>query len=400
MHGIGQLRICLAAATASAVMLATPGRPQAPTIVPLTDSVLQVRPGAVVPLLDPADRRPSALPLEFVVSTARFYIQQSRITGDLGYLNYAESLLAPWILEPTPEPRALLLHATVQQSRHEFPAALATLDRALALRSTDSEAWLTRADILRVMGMYAQAGAACERFAQLADPSLSALFRLSLRSLNGELPQAYAALVKIPIQDMRPAERAWVYATLGEMAVRLGRDADAERWFLRDLRIAPYDFFGRAAYADLLLRHRRAAQVLVLVRGHRIPDPLLLRVAIAQKMLGDAGLSRSVVALQVAFRAEAQRGESVHQREQARFLLEVQKRPRPALAVALENWKVQREPEDALILVKAAASAGNPQAAQPALDFLRANRLRDARLSDRPAVNRWLPHGIDVRPGS
>jgi len=95
----------------------------------------------------------------------------------------------------------------------------------------------------------------------------------------------------------------------------------------------------------------------------------------------------------VAFRAEAQRGESVHQREQARFLLEVQKRPRPALAVALENWKVQREPEDALILVKAAASAGNPQAAQPALDFLRANRLRDARLSDRPAVNRWLPHG-------
>jgi tetratricopeptide (TPR) repeat protein len=312
---------------------------------------------------------------------AEFYIRQSRSTGDLAYLDDAEALLAPWVREPSPDPRALLLHATVQQSRHEFVAALATLDRTLALRPTDARAWLTRATILRSMGLYAQAGAACERFAQVADTMLSTLCRQSLRALNGELPQAYGELVKVPTEGMRPAERAWLESERGDMAVRLGRDADAERWFRRELKIAPDDMSVRAAYADLLLRHRRAEEVLVLLRGQDGLQPLLLRIAIAQKMLGDPGLNRSVARLQAKFRAEAERGVAVHWREQARFFLEVQQRPQPALAAAIENWKLQREPDDVLIYVKAAASAGNPQAARPALDFVRAHRLTDARLS-------------------
>ena len=85
--------------------------------------------------------------------------------------------------------------------------------------------------------------------------------------------------------------------------------------------------------------------------------------------------------MRAAFAAEAERGEPVHRREQARFLLEVEHRPREALAAALADWAVQREPDDALVLVDAARAAGAPQQAEPALQFVRTQGLRDARLA-------------------
>jgi len=323
--------------------------------------------------------------LDVALPLAQFYIQRSRSTGDLRYLGYAEAVLAPWIDpgidRPTPAPQALVLHATVQQSLHQFDASLVTLDRALALRPNDAQGWLTRATVLRVMGRYPEASAACEHFAEVADASLSALCRDSLRALNGELEPAYAELQQVSTQGMLPAEHAWMDAELGEMAVRLGRDADAERWFRADLQIAPEDFYVRAAYADLLLRQRRAAEVLELLHGQDSLEPLLLRIAIAQKMLRDPGLKASSATLEAAFDAEARRGDAVHRREQARFLLEVEGRPDLALAAATLNWNVQREPDDVLVFVNAAAAAGNPEAAKPALEFVRAHGLTDARLS-------------------
>jgi hypothetical protein len=163
------------------------------------------------------------------------------------------------------------------------------------------------------------------------------------------------------------------------MAVRLGRDDDAQRWFQRDLNLVPTDFYVRAAYADLLLRLRRPADVLALLKGQESFEPLLLRVAIAQKELGDPGLAQSSARLRTAFTAELQRGESVHRREQARFLLEVEDQPKLSLAAALENWTVQREPDDVLVLVNAAKAAGHPEAAEPALQFARAQGQSDVR---------------------
>ena len=164
------------------------------------------------------------------------------------------------------------------------------------------------------------------------------------------------------------------------MAVRLGRDGEAERWFQQDLRLVPTDFYVRAAYADLMLQQGRPGETLALLAGQESLEPLLLRIAIAQKQLRDPALDRSSARLNAAFAAELQRGEAVHRREQARFLLEVEDQPRLALAAALDNWAVQREPDDILVLVNAARAAGNPAAAAPALEFMRGAGLSDARI--------------------
>ncbi len=378
-------RLCglIAVALLGAVYLP---RAQASPYVPSSDSVMLAELPAGTRYTDLAARRLARGRLDVAVPLAQFYIQQSRLSGDLRYLGYAQAVLAPWVNQRPAAPDALVLHATVQQSRHEFSAALATLDLALLVRPNDPQALLTRATILRVLGRYREASAACEQFARSVDPRLSALCIQSLRGLNGHLDSAYAALLQLSPQGWLNAEKSWLYSELGEMAVRLGLDADAQRWFQQDLNLAPADFYVRAAYADLLLRQGRAAEALTLLQGQESFEPLLLRIAIAQKQLHDPRLALSSARLKAAFAAETQRGEAVHRREQARFLLEVEDQPQLALAAASENWAVQREPDDVLVLVAAARAAGNPAAAEPALDFVRSEGLRDARIVPAPTA--------------
>jgi tetratricopeptide (TPR) repeat protein len=364
-----------------AVALLSAGMPlaQAQPYVPDSDNAVLAELSAGTRFADVSARRLARARVDVAIPLAQFYIQQSRISGDLRFLGYAEAVLAPWLKTSPPLPDVLVLQATLQQSRHEFTASLATLDRALAARPNDPQALLIRATVLRVLGHYSEAALACEQFSRRVEPRLGALCTQSLRGLTGGLESAYAALTQMSSQGWLNSEKSWLYSELGEMAVRLGRDDEAQQWFQRDLNLVPADFYVRAAFADLLLRRRRPADVLTLLKGQESFEPLLLRIAIAQKHLDDPGLALSSARLRTAFAAELQRGEAVHRREQARFLLEVEDQPKLSLGAALENWTVQREPDDVLVLVNAANAAGNPAAAEPALKFARAQGQHDVR---------------------
>ena len=367
------------------VCLGLPLCAEAAPYVPGNDDTVLAELSTGTRFADVSARRLARGRVDVAIPLAQFYIQQSRLSGDLRFLGYAEAVLAPWVRQARPKPEVLLLQATLQQSRHDFAASLATLDRALAMRPKDPQALLIRATVLRVLGRYSEAGAACQDFSALVEPRLGALCMEGLRGLNGNLRSAYAALTRISPQGWLNSEKSWLYSELGEMAVRLGQEQDARRWFETDLALVPTDFYVRAAYADLLLRQGRPADVLALLRGQESFEPLLLRIAIAQRLLHDPGLEQSSARLRTAFDAELQRGESVHRREQARFLLEVEGNPTRSLEAALQNWAVQREPDDVLVLMHAASAAGLPAAAAPAADFVRAQGQSDVRV-DAPAA--------------
>jgi len=381
-HGVSRARVSRARLSCAALLaLGASAALWASAYVPADDKevLAHLSPGTTHTSMQV--RQQAAARADVALPLAQFYISRARASGDLRFLGYAEAVLKRWISQSPPNPEALVLHASILQSRHSFDAALAELDQALRARPDDVQAWLTRATVLRVLGRYREAAAACAQFAQRADASVSLICEQSIAGLAGHLQSAYAALTGLSTQGMLDPERAWRDSELGEMAVRLGRETDAERWFREGLACSPQDSYLRAAYADLLLRQHRSAEVLVLLQGQESIEPLLLRLAIAQKQEHDPGLSHSAELLQAAFAAEAERGEAVHQREQARFLLEVQDRRQEALAAALANWAVQHEPDDALILVKAARAADAPQRAQPALEFARTQGLRDVRLT-------------------
>ena len=330
---------------------------------------------------DVSARRLAVDRLDVTVLLAQFYIEQERATGDLRYLGYAEAVLAPWVSRPAPVPAALVLQATVLQSRHEFAAALSTLDRSLHARPDDSQAWLTRATVLRVLGRYPEARAACAQFALHADDRLSVICQQGIEALAGHLASAYQILSDAPTDGMLNPERAWRLSELGDMAVRLGRETDAEQDFQNALTLSSHDFYVRAAYADLLLRQHRYPEVLTLLKGQESIEPLLLRLTIAKKQTKDPAFARSREALRAAFTAEADRGEAVHRREQARFLLEVEDNPREALAAATANWEVQREPDVARVRLNAAGAYGYLKKASAALEFVRSQGQQDVRLA-------------------
>lgn len=328
-----------------------------------------------------ATRQITRTRLDIALPLAQFYISRARATGDLRFLGYAEAILAPWLSKADVPTQVVVLHATILQSRHLFDASLSELDRALARTPNDAQAWLTRATVLRVLGRYQEADAACQHLAATADPAITTLCVQSLRGLTGQLRNAYAAIAALPQQALPPEARAWRYSELGEMAERLGEDPAAEHWLRQGLAVAPDDFYLRAACADVLLRQGRAAETLQLLAGYESMEPMLLRIAIAHRVLHDASSSRTEALLASAFTVEQQRGDAVHRREQARFLLDVAWQPSAALTAAQENWQVQREPEDLLILLRAAQAAHQPRAGEPARDFLKHKGLEDARLA-------------------
>jgi len=362
--------LALLSATAAGAVCAGP-------YIPASDAAILAEVPVGAQHADVSVRRLAQGRLDVALPLAQFYIGQARATGDLRFLGYAEAVLGPWVGKDSPDATALVYLATIEQSRHAFDKALLTLDRALSLRRDNPQAWLTRATVLRVQGQYDEAGAACTQFAAGADEVSAAICSQGVIALQGGLASAYAALARLPVQTMAAPERAWRDSELGEMAARLGDDGAAERWFASSLASNRNDFYVLGAYADLLLRGHRPAQVLQLLRGKDSIEPLLLRIAIAQKQLHDPGLRDSQARLAAAFAAESARGESIHRREQARYLLQVESRPREALAAALINWQVQREPDDGLVLVAAAQACGVPQSAATAVTVLHLQGVRD-----------------------
>jgi tetratricopeptide (TPR) repeat protein len=365
---------------AAVIALAGTGSVWAAPYIPVSDAqVLAQLPAGARHASIPASAL-AATRLDIALPLAQFDVARARATADMRFLGYAEAILAPWLRQPKVAPEVLVLNATILQSRHAFDASLAELDRALQASPNDAQAWLTRAIVLRVLGRYDEATASCARLAQAADPAVTALCTQSLRGLTGHLKDAYAAITALASQDLVPEVRAWRYSELGEMAERAGDDAAAEHWFREGLQIAPGDFYMRTACADLLLRHDRAAETLQLLAGRESMEPMLLRIAIAHRQLHDGAGSQAEALLSGAFDIEQQRGDAVHRREQARFMLDVMQQPAAALAAAQENWKVQREPDDVLILLRAARAAHQTQAAAAARQFLEKTGLQDVRL--------------------
>jgi Tfp pilus assembly protein PilF len=313
---------------------------------------------------------------------ARRYIEQARIEGDPRYLGYAQAALAPWYALPDPPEPVRVLRATLRQSTHQFGPALADLDAVLRRDSDNAQAWLTRATVQMVTGQYGAARASCMRLYSRA-PTLAVKACLaSVGGVSGQASASYGALqgafARYP--DAEPGLRLWVLTLLAQMAERAGDNAAARGYFTQALASNDADSYLLGAWADFLLDHGRADDVVALLKDRTRVDALLLRYALALRQRNAPGAAAAAGALRDRFEAAMMRGDTVHRREQARFELSLRNDPQAAVRLAKLNWAVQKEPADLLILVEAAAASGDREAARIALDWIRQSRIEDRRL--------------------
>jgi Tfp pilus assembly protein PilF len=321
--------------------------------------------------------------LAVALKLARRYIDMGRASGDPRYAGYAEAVLAPWFAQSSPPVDVLVMRATLRQRMHKFDAALADLDRVLQQNPFQAQARLTKATILQVQGHFAAAGEQCGELQAITHELIWAHCLANAQAATGALRDSYTALNAVLERSPNvPADlRAWVATTLAEMATRLGDIAAADAHFRAAFALDPADQYLLAAYSDFLLDNQRPGEVIALLKDQTRVDPLVLRYALALKAQRSPEAQRQIEALAARFDAGRLRGDRVHLREEARFVLQLQGDAKLALKLAQENWAIQKEPADARILLEAALAANDPDAAAELRTWLARSKFEDVTLA-------------------
>ncbi len=310
---------------------------------------------------------------ELAVKLSHRYIALGKAEADPRYYGYAQGVLNPWWDNLEPPSDILLLRALIRQNSHDFDSALQDLQMLLRREPENAQAWLTQAVILQVLARYDEAQRSCLPLMALDAPLVAGTCLATIAGLTGHAAESYDFLRDAlqDAQDISADQRLWSLTVLAEMATRMGKMTEADRFFTDALKVRSQDVYLLSAYADFLLDQQRPAEVIALLADKTRIDGLLLRVALAKQQSGDADLPAIINQLTARFAASRLRGENLHQGDEARFVLTLLKQPQLALRLAQANWSLQREPKDARILLEAAKATGDPAAAQPVMALLK-----------------------------
>ena len=315
---------------------------------------------------------------------ARGYFRLAIADGDPRYIGYAHAALARWWSLTDAPTDILVARALVKQYGHDFSSALADLAQAGGRDPQSTEIWSWRAALHLVQADYALARAACDGM-KAHGPTLDVVAcETWVDGTTGRAGPAYDrfAAARRNARDLRQSDRLWFETRLAELALRAGRPREGERHFRAALTTGISDQYLLAAYADFLLDANRAKEVTALLAGWEAADGLLLRLALAAQRQNAANRDALSEQLRARFAAAAQRGDTLHQQEEARFLLHFGDDRAGALKLATANWSRQREPRDARVLLAAALAVGDRAAAKPALDWLARTAHEDAAIRD------------------
>ncbi len=332
------------------------------------------------------------------IEIARRYFDLSMAQGDPRYVGYASAALTPLDKSPPLDKAAPVGNAALiasywqikgmlQQYSHNFDGALASLDKASLAdpKSPDPMAW--RSAIHMVQANYAKAQAECDALKPLTTPLFAtgcSQYVLAHSGGAAGLQSAFdtlnAAVKAEP--NASPELMLWELTRLAEMAIRLKRFDDAEAYSQRALKLGVTDQFLLGAYADFLLLQKKPEAVITLLADWERSDILLLRLALAGKATNHKKAADWASSLRDRFVEAAKRGDRLHEQEAARFELDIENNPKKALALAVNNYKLQKEPRDAEVLMRTALAAKDAAAAEPALIWLKQNKYEDAHLTD------------------
>ena len=380
---------CLLRLAAALLGLSLAGASIAAPFTPSNDNeVVERLPGGAS---DPAVKRVDSLRKQLAarpgdgalrLEIAHRYFELAMAQGDPRFVGYASATIAPLQASADSNAGYWLQRGLIEQYSHDFPAALASLERAVKIDPAGAEPMAWRAAIFMVEARYPEALAECKRLTPLTSNLFSTGCTSYVQATTGQLATAYQqlgqALATMP--DADPGLQVWARTRLGDMARRLQRPQEADAHFRAALQFGLDDQYLLGAYSDFLLEQGRPAEVVKLLERWERSDILLLRLAQAGAALNEPRAVNWAGQLRERFKAAALRGDRLHEQEAARFELEIENRPKDALALAARNYTVQKEPRDADALLRTALAARDAKAAQPALDWLRNSRYEDPRL--------------------
>ncbi|MEO8466616.1 MAG: hypothetical protein ABI640_14825 [Gammaproteobacteria bacterium] len=313
---------------------------------------------------------------------AQRYLELFRAQGDPRLIAYAQRGLSAWNAAAEPPLEIGLKRAEIAQTEHRFDAARGELEQLAARAPRDARVWLTLAAIDVVRADYADARRECGRLVLLQDVAIAGGCVAAVQAMTGEADRAYQFVVGqlANANDLPQGIVAWLATLAAENADALGRAGDAETHYRSALRTEAHpSVYLLVSYADFLLRAERPREVVKLLADAPPADPLLLRLAIAEKRMGH-DVAKQLDVLGYRFELALNGLDTTHAREAACFALYLADKPDIALTSALANWSVQHEAIDARLVLEAALAAGRAEAARPVLEWLDANHVEHVEL--------------------
>jgi tetratricopeptide (TPR) repeat protein len=312
------------------------------------------------------------------VDLAQKYIDLAMARGDPRYVGYADAVIGRFSAQLSAP--LLLVRGTLRQFRHDFAAALDDYAAALKLDADLAGAHAWRGAIYLVQANYVAAGKEC---AALQGLQRSVLFGgcagLTL-AYTGHLDDAYRTLQQALAVASDDGQRLWLHTRLAEISAWRGQPTTAEQHYRQALAMGKDDGYLLAAWSDFLLDRDRPSEVVKQLATWESSDGLLLRLSEAETRLNLPGAQAHRQMLDDRFSAARLRGDTTHRAEEARFHLRLKGDARLAVALAAENYLVQREPRDARILMEAALAAKDAVSARAALEWLQSSGFEDTRL--------------------
>ena len=333
--------------------------------------------------------------LDLAIRIAQLYMARARSESDPRFLGQAQAALGAWWSQSEPPVPVLLLRATIRQSNHDFKNSRLDLELAVKREPNNAQAWLTLATVQQVTGDIKGSAASCSKLVPLTARLISTTCLAAVDGARGQAAEAFDALKSVmaepdPARGTNVGVRAWALTLQAELAERIARPAEAERLYRASLALDSSDAYTLAAYSDFLIDVGRAKDVLTLIPATTRVDTLLLRRAIAAKLVASPDAAQVAAELGERFAASRARGDRIHLREEARFVLAIKNSPDEAVNLARDNWDVQKEPLDARILLEAAVAARQPKAAREIVSWVTTHQLQSEKLTQLVAQVRAL----------
>ena len=294
------------------------------------------------------------------------YLQQARVAADMRYLSYAQKRLDQWLQKTPDSEKARLLDAQIKQYNHHFDDAIVVLTALLKDYPNNSEAWSLLSNLQLLTGNYVAASASCKQLSLSSNLAELVICQSNIKIRTGLLNEAYTLLsVLLPVIDNMPIEQQlWLVTSLAEITIQQDKKNLAERYLKQAVTLAANndinDAYLTRVYTDFLIQHSRFKLAFELTKNNKGDAGLMIRSAVLAKKTGDDQLYYdNKAALIQIFDVEKRRQKNRHLRELALFTLLLLDDATAALTIAKQNWLLQKEPEDARILMKSALTVGD-----------------------------------------
>ncbi len=274
--------------------------------------------------------------------------------GDPRALGQAEALLTPYLAEKSAE--TIFLQATIQQSKHDFDTAKASLQSLLKKTPNQPDSLLMLASINLVQGHFDESRQNCDGIRDIGLMVLRLACFAQVDDMTGHLAQSRQVLTTLVTinNGLTQEQSQWLYLILADIAQRTDDVKLAQTVFQHlDLTKAP----ALTAQADWLIAHQDWKACSQALSAHRDNDALLLRLAACELHTDPAQAKTDLALVGERMQLWQLRGDTSHQREQALYALLSDDKSQDALVIARTNWAKQKETADFQAYTQAAIRA-------------------------------------------